>query len=228
MVADADTRLKNRSDPFLFMLGRLRSGVSMATAAASLATVTDRLNREYRTPSTAVSFHLIRAWRKVNPYVDDSGVLQLGSALTLAMVGFVLLIACANVANLILTRLSSRRREIAVRLALGAGQRRLIRQLLVESLVLSCLGGLLGLLLGQWFKNVTAALAIPKLDFDVVESAYTFGVDWRIVGFTTLVTFLSGIISGLTPALQAARSDLTGALKEHSRASVGVVSGILS
>src|SRR6185369_1986440 len=99
--------------------------------------------------------------------------------------------------NLILTRLSSRRREIAVRLAMGATRPRLVRQLVIESLLLSCMGGLLGFGLASWLKQGLVAFTIPKLDFEVVDSAYTFSLDWRIIGFTIAVTVLAGIICGI-------------------------------
>jgi predicted permease len=205
--------MKNRNDEFLFMLGRLKPGVRIEAASASLNTVAQRLNREYRKPATSITVHLIRAARKTNPYIEKSGIVQLGSALSLAMVGFVLLIACANVANLTLTRLSSRRREIALRLALGATRRRLMRQLLVESVLLSLIGGAAGFMLGVWVENAGGRTMTPNLDFDVVDTAHALGVDWRILLFTATISLVAGLICGLTPALQASHADLSGTLK---------------
>src|SRR5262250_311554 len=122
--------------------------------------------------------------RKINPAFEASGILQLGSVLTLSMVGFVLLIACANVANLMLAKTSARSREIAVRLAIGASRTRLMRQLLTETLLLSLMGGVLGLTIGRWIGDSTSGIA-PKGDFEFLERAYTFSLDWRIVAFTT-------------------------------------------
>jgi len=121
----------------------------------------------------------------------------------------------ANVANLMLARMSVRSREIAVRLAIGASRRRLVRQLLTEALLLSLIGGAFGLMIGRWMVDATSGIQ-PKLDFEVVESAYTFGIDWRIVAFTILATFIAGIVSGVTPSIQGSRSDLSIALKGGS------------
>src|SRR6185295_9154416 len=205
--------LTDRKNGFLFVLGRLKPGVRMATAAQSLQTIGDPLNREHRRPENAITPHLMAANRKINTVLETSGILQLGSVLTLTMVGFVLLIACANVTNLMLAKTSARSREIAVRLAIGASRSRLVRQLLTETLLLSLIGGALGLMIGRWIVDATVSGMTPKLDFEVVESAYTFSLDWRIVAFTTLATFLATIVSGLTPSIQGTRSDLTTALK---------------
>lgn len=211
-MAGEASALKNRNVDFLFMLGRLKHGVPIEAALTSLNTVAQRLNREYRKPATSITLRLIPAARKTNPYIEKSGIVQLGSALSLAMVGFVLLIACANVANLTLTRLSSRRREIALRLALGATRKRLMRQLLVESVLLSWVGGAAGFMLGIWVQHAGNTM-IPKFDFETVETAYTFAVDWRIVLFTATISLIAGLICGLTPALQGSQADLSGALK---------------
>ena len=204
--------LMDRKNDFLFVLGRLKPGVQKATAAQSLQTIGDRLNREHRRPENAITPHLMAANRKINPVVEASGILQLGSVLTLSMVGFVLLIACANVANLMLAKTSARSREIAVRLAIGASRTRLMRQLLTETLLLSLMGGVLGLTIGRWIVDATSGIT-PKGDFEFLERAYTFSLDWRIVAFTTLATFLATIVSGVTPSIQGSRSDLTTALK---------------
>src|SRR5439155_13011497 len=125
---------------------------------------------------------------------------------------FVLLIACANVANLILVKVSARQQEFALRLAIGATRRRLMRQLFVESIVLSALGGAIGLYLVKYLKVLAAALD-PSLDFAVVESNYTYSLDWRIIGFTALVTFAAGILCGVLPAFRISRADLSGTMK---------------
>ena len=130
-------------------------------------------------------------------------------------VSFVLLIACANVANLLLARATGRRREIAIRAAVGGSRGRIIRQLLTESVVLSAAGGVLGLLLG--IVGIRALLAINTADLPRVGAdGALVGLDWRVAAFTVAIALGTGILFGLIPALQSSKTDLTTTLKESS------------
>ena len=131
----------------------------------------------------------------------------------LSAVGLVLLIACSNVANLLLVRATGRRQEIAIRFAIGAGRGRMIRQLLTESVLLSLIGGALGLLLG--YSGVRALLAVNTADLPLVgQNGSAVNIDWRVMGFGLAVSLVTGIVFGLFPALQGSRVDLNSSLKE--------------
>ncbi len=206
-----NSRLEQRGRRFLFVTGRLRSGVSLDEARAQMATIAERLasafpdSNDERTvallPTSEVRFH---------PFID--GALAPVAALLLGIVGVVLLIACANVANMLLAKASSRSREIALRLAVGASRAQLVRQLLAESLVLSLSGGGGGLFLAWWS---TRAIALFDFPFPVTFS-FDFRLDGRVLAFTFLLSIVTGIAFGLAPAIQASRSDLVSALRETS------------
>ena len=188
--------------------GRLKEGVDLKTANAALGLAAEEFKRKFPGAlGPKGSFAVDSMQRLVVRDVRTALLILLGA------VGFVLLIACANVANLQLARASVRSREIAIRAAIGAGRGRIIRQLLTESVLLAVMGGVLGLLLG--LGGVRALLAanpgnIPRVGAD--GSAVT--LDWQVFGFTLALSVLTGILFGLIPALQASRADLNITLKE--------------
>ena len=210
LAYDTPFTTTSRGAWYLAVIARLRPGVTEAQAAREVAVVGERLERDY----PEVNLHVKMTAVSLHSYM--TGDIRPKLLIILAAVGFVLLIACANVANLLLARAAARESEIAVRSALGAGRGRLIRQLLTESVILSLAGGILGLLLavaGTRYLVSLQPVGIPRLD--------GVGVDGAVVAFTTIVAILTGVIFGMIPATQATRGDLVGALKEGGRSALG-------
>ncbi len=190
--------------------GRLKPGVTLEQAKAKLQLSAGDYRRRFPNalgPNNSFSVEPVREVLVSN--VRSSLFVMLGA------VSFVLLIACANVANLLLVRAAGRKREIAIRAAIGGSRWRIVRQLLTESLLLSITGGALGLLFG--IIGIRALLAVNTARLPRVgEDGGLVGVDWRVVGFTLLVALATGVLFGLFPALQSSRTDLTTTLKESS------------
>jgi putative ABC transport system permease protein len=192
------------------MVGRLRDGVSMAAAEAELNTIGDDIARRF--PDSNAGWIV-----RILPLREQLvGSVRTALVVLLTAVGFVLLIACANVANLLLVRAASRQREVAVRYAIGASRGQIVMQLLLESLVLSVAAGLAGIFVGWW--GLQALLAMLPVDLPTLARAT---LDWRVVAFTAGLSMLTGVVFGIVPALQAARVDPIEGLREGGRGTVG-------
>ena len=207
-----DANSANHGHYFL-VSGRLKPGVTLAQANAELKLAADQYRRRYPDdlgPHDSFGVEPLR----------DSIVAGARSSLLvlLGAVSFVLLIACANVANLLLVRATGRKREFAIRAAMGARRLRIMRQLLTESVVLAVSGGILGLMLG--YIGVRALLAVSPANLPRIgEHGSAVGIDWRVLAFTLGVSLLTGILFGLFPSIGASRPDLNAALKEGSNRS---------
>jgi predicted permease len=209
-------RPESRRGLVLNVTGRLKSGVSVQQAEANMKTIARQLEAEYPNENTGRNVTLVPlAQSTINPGFRNNIVMAGGVLMTI--VGLVLLIACANVANLLLARASSRQKEIAVRLSLGASRSRLVAQLLSEGLLLALLGGAAGLLLAYWAQGLLWSFRPPFLQADAVD----LSPDMRVLLFTLAVSLTTGVIFGLVPALQASRPDLVVELKEKSSAPTG-------
>ncbi len=211
--------MKSRASRYCRAIGRIKQGETIESAQAEMKAIAARLATSYPKDNQGRTIQ-ITDWRESLSRDSRKALLVLMGA-----VGFVLLIACANVANLLLTRAATRRREMAIRLALGATRAKVLRQLLTESLLLSLIGGALGLLLAVWGVEALTRL-LPELNFSFQSLSELRGeirVDRVALLFTLVISILTGLFFGLAPGWQAAKTDFNESLKEGGRS--GVVAG---
>jgi putative ABC transport system permease protein len=194
---------------YFIAAARLKPGVTLTMAKAGLQLAADQFRRKYPAAIGPKDGFSVRPLQ--DAIVSD---VRFSLLILVGAVSFVLLIACANVANLLLIRATGRKREMAIRAALGAGRRRIIRQLLTESVMLSMAGGALGLVLGS--VGVRALLTLNTNIPRIGEHGSAVTMDWRVLAFTVLISLLTGVLFGLIPAIGASRADLSSTLKESS------------
>ena len=199
-----------RGSHYLQVFGRLKNGTSINQAQAEANTIAKRFEEAYPTSNVGVGMNLVSFRDEVIGDIKPALLMLFGA------VAFILLIACANVANLLLSRAVSRQREIALRTALGASRARIIRQLLTESVLLSLIGGVLGLFLAVYGIDSLVAIGAGQ-----IPHASAIGLDGYVVGFTFGAALLTGLVFGLIPALQVSRPNLAEALKSSGRGLAG-------
>jgi len=210
VLSAADQTALARKDRSLHLYARLKPGVTIEQARAEMVTLARRAEEDF--PETEKGWGA--AARTLPDFlVYDFGIRN-GVAVMMTTVGFVLMIACANVAGLLLARAAGRRKELAIRISLGAGRLRITRQLLTEGLVISLLGGATGLLLAYWGVNFVRA----NMMFNEAVSAVPIALDWNVVFFALAISLASAALCSLAPALKAARTDINKNLKDESRA----------
>ena len=205
-----------RDEHALIVLGRLKPGVTPKAAQASLQVIATSLAKQYPATNKGMRTFVMREV-DARPEPQSAGQMPLVASVFLGLVGLVLLVACVNVVNLLLSRASGRSKELAIRAALGAGRARLVRQLLTECVLLALLGGLAGAAVGVWASRMLSSIQLPgDLPFRL-----DFSFDWRVFGYSTLIALVAGLVAGLVPALRASRTDVHDAVREGGRGTAG-------
>jgi putative ABC transport system permease protein len=203
---DAHPGLKQRKAHFLRPIGRLKAGVTLAQAQADTDTIARQLEAAYPDTNTGWNLRLVSLRERIVGNIRSTLYILLGA------VGFVLLIACANVANLLMAHAASRRKEIALRTALGAGRLRIARQMITESVLLALFGGALGTLLAIW-----GVQALVALSGDNIPTTARVNIDLTVLTFTLVTSVLTGLLFGLAPTLRTLKLNLSETLKEGGR-----------
>ena len=201
---------QNRQLRIFRSIAHLKPGVTLAQAQADVDAISNRLQQQYPDTNAGVRLRVVSIYERLVGDVRPALLIILGT------VGLILLIACANVANLLLARTTAREREIAIRSALGAGRWRVVRQLLTESVLLASIGGALGILLAAWSIDL-----LPMLGAQDIPRADAIRIDLPVLLFTTGASLLTGLLFGLAPALQALKVNLNESLKEGGRDGIG-------
>lgn len=214
-LAFTDADKADRSNNYLFLVGLLKPGISVSQAAAELTAIGQRLAVQFPRTNKRLAIRTV----PLRTYATDE-LTHNFMLLLLASVGFVLLIACANVANLQLARMAGREREIALRSALGAKRWRVVRQLLTESVMVALAGAALGLLLAEWAVGLIVS-GMPAALSQYVAGWNRIALDWRAVAYASAIAVFAGILAGLAPALGHSRPDLANTLKEGGRSGPG-------
>ena len=209
--------VRGRANHWLWMVGRLKPGVGVGETQAELATLASALRQQYPETNAAKRFTILKLARS---RVVGQPVPQLdwAAALLMGMAGLVLLITCSNVVNLLLARAVDRQREMALRLALGGGRTRILRQVLAESVLLAAVAGAAGVLLALW---VTPLIDEPAPKIQQIQLSVDLGLDWRVLGYALLLATLTGLLLGLLPALRSSSLRLCAALREPRGLGVG-------
>jgi putative ABC transport system permease protein len=214
---NADDYWTKRNEGDVKLLGILKPGISRQQAQVSANVVAQRLNQEFPETHKGITYRLYPE-RLARPDPDPSNGMLIVGILFMALAGMVLLLACSNVANIVLVRATAREREMAVRTALGAARSRIVRQLLTESLLLAFIGAVLGTVVGVWATRLISSIRLEVADIPI---RFDFSFDWRVFSFGLAIAVITGLLVGLAPAWRAARSDFNQVLHEGSRGILG-------
>ena len=201
----------------LRLLGVLKPGMSRRQAQASVNVVAERLNKEFPETHKGITYRLYPE-RLARPEPDPANSMMIVGVLFMVLAGLVLLLACSNVANIVLVRATARERELAIRTALGAAKLRIVRQLLTESILLGSIGGILGVIVGVWANRLISSI---RLEMANIPIRFDFSFDWRVFSFGLAIAIATGLLVGLAPAWRAARADFNQVLHEGSRGILG-------